>query len=478
MVNKKVGYIIISFIAALSIYLGIVFDHLNVYADNATLWILVIIFLSGVVFVLGLNFRRHTKETKDYFELINPILIVFTFYTMMLPINDLISSRFSDPVTLFQYVTVAYVGLAGLLAGYFLFQGSKIAERIPRLTIGANELWLAGTMLLAVGLLSFAVNVLAFGGLARYFGMGYGAQRYLIIRQQTTFGYGWEWIGLSMFLFLVAALKQKRRRVNMLLVAFIVLWIVLSFWLGYRRPILYYLFILLISYNYLFKQVRLWPILIAAVVFYVILVAYGYTRSYLPKFGVLRALSETVGFAFRRPDLVLPIATGEFNLVARSIIEILSAGIAPMKFGESYATALLAAIPGMGRIMGGQLLDLGEWRVITFYPGLYEAGAGLGFHILAEGLLNFGLPGVFLHMFGYGFVARLAYKYLCRDPKDTLAVVLYASTVPIIVFDAIRSDLTASFFKWTHTYLCPLLLVMGLAYIINRTVRKGTPQND
>ena len=241
MANKKVGYVVMACIVALSVYLGIVFDHLNVYVDNVTLWIMIIIFLSGVVVVLGLNVRRDTKESRDYFELINPILIVFTFYTMMLPINDLVSFRFRDPVILFQYLTVAYVGLAGLLAGYFLLRGTKIAGRVPRLTIETNELWLAGMMLLVAGLLSFAVNVLAFGGLARYFGMGYGAQRYLIIRQETTFGYGWEWIGLSMFLFLIAALREKRHSVNLLLVAFIVLWIVLSFWLGYRRPILYFL---------------------------------------------------------------------------------------------------------------------------------------------------------------------------------------------------------------------------------------------
>lgn len=478
MPNKKVGYVVMACIAALSVYLGVVFDHLNIYVDNVTLWIMIIIFLSGVVVVLGLNVRRDTEESRDYFELVNPILIVFTFYTMMLPINDLVSFRFRDPVILFQYMTVAYVGLAGLLAGYFLLRGTKIAGRIPRLTIDTNELWLAGMMLLVAGLLSFAVNVLAFGGLARYFGMGYGAQRYLIIRQETTFGYGWEWIGLAMFLFLIAALKEKRHSVNLLLVAFIVLWIVLSFWLGYRRPILYFLFILLISYNYLFKQVRLWPILIAAVVFYVILVAYGYTRSYLPKFGVLRALSETLGFAFRRPDLVLPVAAGEFNLVARSIIEILSSEVAALKFGESYITAVLAAIPGMGRIMGGQLLDLGEWRVITFYPGLYEAGAGLGFHILAEGLINFGLPGVFLHMLCYGLFARLSYMYLCSDSKNPFVVILYASTVPIVVFDAIRSDLTASFFKWTHTYIGPLLLVMVFAHFATAAAGRFASGND
>jgi oligosaccharide repeat unit polymerase len=322
------------------------------------------------------------------------------------------------------------------------------------------------------------VNVMAFGGLARYFGMGYGAQRYLIIRQQTTFGYGWEWMGLSMFLFLIASLKQRRTRVNILLIILIILWIILSFWLGYRRPILYFLVILLITYNYLFKRVKLWPILLSAIVFYMILVAYGYTRSYLPKFGVLRALSETIGFVFRRPDLVLPIATGEFNLVARSIVEILSAEITALKFGESYITAFLAAIPGMGRVMGGQLIDLGEWRVMTFYPGLYESGAGLGFHVLAEGLINFGLPGVFIHMFCFGAFAKISYTFNSINSKNPFAVILYASTVPIVVFDAIRSDLTASFFKWTHTYVGPLALVMLLAYVATSVARRVPSKND
>jgi oligosaccharide repeat unit polymerase len=470
MKESRVRYFLIAIITLISIGSALLYENLSLSFGRFELGIFVAIFFSIVVFVIA---RNLLSSKRDPYEIINPVLSLYCLYAMMLPINYLI--RTESPTLhigvagvaispMFEYMFICTLGLIGLIVGYYLPFGKKVAERIPVWEAGGRELKIAAGILLAYGLLSFATNIAVYGGIANYINIGYGSERYVIQRQALAFGQGLELIGIASIMLIFVLLKGKSHRWLIPFLACILLaYVVLSLLIGQRRYVVYLLIIVLVISNYGIAPIKLrWAVLFV-VIAYIFFFVYAYSRNIWAEIGLVQGLVETYNIAVKNPILILPFAGGEFIPPAKAILEILADNSFQFRYGTSYLVGLVRILPRVGKIWPEALQTLVEWRMSAYYPGFYERGVSFNFFTAAEGYANFGYIGVLLHMGFYGFIARLAYRYFLEHRTNILVLLVYALVFCVLLFEGIHGEFSQVFWNATHTYVGPLLIVIFLA---------------
>jgi hypothetical protein len=113
------------------------------------------------------------------------------------------------------------------------------------------------------------------------------------------------------------------------------------------------------------------------------------------------------------------------------------------------------------------LQRLSDWRMKTYYPGLYERGVNFIFFIVGEGYVNFGYWGAFLHMFIYGLIARMLYSYFRKNQMNSLSLLVYAAVFALIPIESLHAEFTQFIWYMTHIYLGPLLLILGAVKFVD-----------
>ena len=150
---------------------------------------------------------------------------------------------------------------------------------------------------------------------------------------------------------------------------------------------------------------------------------------------------------------------GEFErwyLVGLDVINDLNSGRLEMLYGRSYWDTLYNLIVPFTNVE-----PLSVWYVREYYPEVYEAGGGLAFSSIVEGIMNFGLIGPVLYFFFLGFICRFINK---RSFYDFKYFVLY-SLVLTVVYKFFRAE-SYSLFKTTYwLWFLPLFL---LFFVSNR----------
>jgi hypothetical protein len=93
-------------------------------------------------------------------------------------------------------------------------------------------------------------------------------------------------------------------------------------------------------------------------------------------------------------------------------------------YGRSYLQAIIHIFPYMSGLLG-RYLGAGPATWLT-YTHFGREAAGTGFSIAAEGYLNFGLPGVFIHMVIMGiFLRRIYVRFVTKmSPTNTLIFIV------------------------------------------------------
>ena len=96
----------------------------------------------------------------------------------------------------------------------------------------------------------------------------------------------------------------------------------------------------------------------------------------------------------------------------------------PYWHGRSYLQTIIHIFPYMSSVLG-RYLGLGPSGWLTHTHFGYGA-SGTGFSIAAEGYLNFGLPGVFIHMAILGILLRRIYVRFAvtMSPSSTLIFII------------------------------------------------------
>lgn len=470
MKGNKSEYLLLIFITIVSVSFALLYEKLLIDMKHTDLMILVGIFFAIVILCVTRNLLR---KGSDPYEIINPILLIYSLYAMMLPLNYLISLNIPTfdinvpgvaILPMFQFIVICMIGLAGLIIGYYLPFGRQCGQKIPVWKISMRELKIAAFILLIYGLLSFATNIAGYGGFSNFIKVGYGAQRYVIQRQALAFGQGLELVGIAAILLMFVTFKEKRRRWFIIILVFILLCItIISLLIGQRRFIVYLMVMAFIILNYGIFRIKLKWSLIAIALSYCFLFIYAHSRSIWAEFGLIQGLVETYNIAVKNPTLFLPFAGGEFIPPTKVILEILLDNSFQFKYGSSYIIGLIRILPRVGKIWPEALQTLAQWRMDTYYPGLYARGVNFIFFTPAEGYANFGYLGVFFHMAFYGFIAKLAYSYFRKNRANTLILVIYAGVFSLMTFEGIHAEFSQVLWYATHTYLGPMLLMIGAA---------------
>ncbi|MFX0138552.1 MAG: hypothetical protein ACFFDN_33220, partial [Candidatus Hodarchaeota archaeon] len=168
-------YIFIAIIAIISIGIALLYEKFSVDVSRAGLWFLVGLFFTIVTYFIV---RNLTKKESDPYEIINPLLVTFTLYSMMLPLNYLVdiqsfgftsSLRYITTPVMFQYIIICLIGLIGLLIGYYLPFGRQFVRKLPPLSLTNKELLIVGCILLLLGIISFVTTLAMFGGWGGYY---------------------------------------------------------------------------------------------------------------------------------------------------------------------------------------------------------------------------------------------------------------------------------------------------------------------
>lgn len=465
--ENKPEYLLIISIVTISIGIVMLNEHLLLYATRSELWIFVGLFFAVVAICLIHNLL---KKNADPYEIINPILLGYTLFSLMLPLSYLITLdvptidiRIPGIATLpmYRYLMICSIGLIGLLLGYYLPFGKQYSSRLPVWTISRRDLKITAAVLMAYGLFSFATNIAAYGGLTNYIQVGYGAQRYVIQREALHFGSGMEIIGIAALVFMYVSLIEKKRTKFILTLAIIIAITYITLLIGQRRYIIYLLFMGFVIMNYRFFRIKLKWMMLTVLLAYAFFFVYPHTRRLWSEIGFVQGVVETYNIVVEKPGLLLPFASGEFIPPSKVILEVLTDDSFQFHYGASYISGLIMIMPRIGKVMPEVLEKLSDWRMRTYYPGLYERGTSFTFFAVAEGYVNFGYLGAFLHMFIYGLIVRMIYSYFRKNQSNSLALLVYATIFALIPIESLHAEFAQFIWYLTHIYLGPFLLILG-----------------
>jgi len=468
-------------ITFISIVFALIYDKLNYNMTRTELSILLIIFFVVIVWCI---IRNMSKKESDPYELINPLLVFYLLYSLMLPLNYLIRTKYSthyidipgiaDP-PMMQYMIVCTIGLLGLIIGYFLPVGKAFAGKIPVFNISKRDLKIAAIILAIFGTLSFATHIAGYGGIKNFIKVGYSEERYVIQREMLAFGRGQEIIGFACLILLFAYLKEKvwKNKIIILLIALLVAYVLLSLLIGQRRYIIYLFTVGFIIYHYGISKVKLKWAIIGAIVAFSFFNIYAHTRGVWAQIGITQGIAKTFEIAVQNPLYFMPFVGGEFLPPSKVLLEILSDQSVQLRYGLSYIIAVIRLIPRTAKIWPGALQTLTEWRMMTYYPGLYDRGIGYNFFTVAEGYINFGYIGAFLHMAFLGFVAQTIYSYFKQNRTNILVIIIYSVCFCMILFEGVHAEFRQIIYYATYTYLGPLFLIIMVLKFTNRLFKKN-----
>ncbi|MFX0137787.1 MAG: O-antigen polymerase, partial [Candidatus Hodarchaeota archaeon] len=286
------------------------------------------------------------------------------------------------------------------------------------------------------------------------------------------FGSGLELIGISSIILMLAAFNEKKI-IWLIMLSSVFLWFLsIALLIGQRRYIVYLTLMAFIIFNYRVYRMKLIWVLIISLLAYSFFFIYAHTRAIWTELGIYGGIVETFNYVVKHPDLLLPFVGGEFIPPSKAIIEILSDNTFQFKYGSSYLVGLIRIIPRVGRLWPEALQSLAQWRLVTYYPGLIKKGQGFVFFTTAEGFVNFGYPGVFLHMCFYGFVAKSIFLYFRQNSTKTFVLLTYAAIFSLMLFEGIHAEFGQVLWYATHTYLGPLFILIIIIKILNRGTSK------
>lgn len=455
----------IALIMILSIGVVLFNEYMLIYNRATDLWAFIFLFFAVVIICL---IRNLVRKGADPYEVINPMLLGYTLYSMMLPLNFLVTLHVPTfeitipgvaQLPMYQYLMICNIGLAGLLIGYYLPFGRQYGIKFPVLKVTTRELRITAALLMVYGLFSFATNVAAYGSLTNYIKVGYGPQRFVIQRQALQFGAGIEIIGIASLILMYIYLKERKKIKSLLIISVLIAIAYLVLLIGERRHIIYLLFIGFVIINYQFFRIKLRWMMVTVLLAYLFFFIYPHTRKLWAEIGFVKGITETYKVAVEKPELMLPFAGGEFIPPSKVILEMLTDNSFQFQYGASYLIGIINIIPRVAKAMPEVLQSLSDWRRTRYYPGLYERGVNFTFFTVAEGYLNFGYLGVLLHMFILGLLTKMLYAYFFRNRDNPFVVVVYATIFALMPIESIHAESGQFLWHVTHTYVGPLLLI-------------------
>jgi len=243
---------------------------------------------------------------------------------------------------------------------------------------------------------------------------------------------------------------------------------------GWRGVVISAATIPLIFYHYRVKRISKTKAVIVLVLAYLFINGLSLVRFTSDPKQMLEAMHEEIlDQGFRFIDFK---SSGEL-LVGTNLMRLISGledGETDFTYGSSVVTELLVFVPRA--IYPNRPLPMSEEFVNVFYPQVHSAGGGYGFFMLQEGFWAFGLVGVFLFLFIYGWSAQVVYQWFKKNMQYDCVALLYSGIYTSLVLSAVRTGLIGSY-KTALMNVLPFLLLVYLPPI-KRKITTHSKQVD
>lgn len=431
-------------------------------------------FLTFMIATIGTLPLISTVFIRKYDALSPVVLLPFT-YTLYAIGPLQLAPNFSDDVFI-KYLSIQLLGLLAMRSGLYTSTRQRCdynsAYSILDLSKARSRTALKLTVIIMVVLsfISLATYFAAFGSLTGYLDVGYGGRYFLIAKESKLIGPGFEWMLLSSILLGFYGLKARSPPYLFIGIIFFLFSSGVVLLTGRRSQIIFPLIFAIVLIHFCYKRIPSLLIVACLVLGVSIAQYYALARANLSE-GLLYALSSVWPAVRSNPSIIYPWMANEFRMPAASLLEILQYGGPEMLFGRSYLAILGAPIPFVARLFSSISFDVNTWRLETFYPDLLASGGGLAFSPVTEGYMNFGIVGVGLHLYIYGYVIGLIYNRFSSKPTIS-NLLLFAGSLPVFMLDGMRTTVASFGYRWFRVYLMPWIIFWVLRLIIPKQEAK------
>jgi oligosaccharide repeat unit polymerase len=440
-------------------------------------------FLMIIVVILGFSSFIFAFFKKDSDALSPEVILPFTY--MLYALGPLMGPLYapldiSDKVTE-NYILLQVLGLLSMRMGLYSatrsicnISSAKFWEN-PRVMVN-SFLPSTAIIMILLGALSTATQILSFGGLSNFLKTGYGGEYFLQLSKGFAIGGGFEWWLLGALLLISYGFMCNSRKAIFCGIALFLPAALIILLTGRRSQLLYPMLFCIVLLYYGHRKLSSHIIIPGLLAGIGAAQYYALARSLLPG-GLVFALSNVWPAVLNNPLLIAPWMANEFRMPAASLLEVLQYGGPGLLLGSSYLSAIGAPIPFVARLFDQVGFDLNLWRMESLYPEILAKGGGFAYSPVTEAYVNFDILGIIVHMFVYGYlIGKIYARFISRPSLSSL--LLLAGSIPVFMLDGLRVDSASFVWRWTRIYLMPLIIYCGLKILNPRSDRQNSPDED
>ena len=409
----------------------------------------------------------------DFFKAKNFFLVFFICYILFLPASILLGN---DTFYFYKYsVSTNLLALSLLLclsailgfgAGYKFSKNINLEFKLARRLFSDSKFQLRFKFAIFMILFLLAVGILSNIVWDYFIGWENLAEK-LIYTEWVRANYFKPayslvfvaFMPLSIFLSFLLALKRKSLCLRILFLTYLAVYIGRLLYIGDRSEILVILLSLTCYWHYRVRNINILTILIMGLMGFIFFQILGIIRDW-----------QVIDF-----DLMLEmISISSFNLFYISefgfpyitLLKLLEDPAAfGLKYGGTYLLSIVLFIPRA--LFANKPYPASVEFLKVYYPGIYEAGGGLGLFVVAEAFANFSYFGPFLVLFVIGFFMAKIDVLLSKFKDHDFFIAFYSFNLPHLIW-LIRQDFGAFFVTRAFWYLTTSYLVLRLVYRKNR----------
>ena len=444
-----------------------------IYLGNALNGLL---FLTILTFIIIFAFEEKNDfgifSPKRFFLLIYFGYAIIPFWTIIFRNTSFYKSRYSALVDIFHsYINKPFVPLVLILLGLIAFEigyRMKTSAKEIKIQPADKKSLLVASVLFFLFCSYFFVKLVIFvlSQFSEFSFLNY-SQLYGLLNAPTYLvGLGLGWFSISVIILLITSnIIIKNHFLYYLSVITLTLFFLFLIIMGKRRIALTTLLSLFLFRHYYVKRISKYGVaaLFVAGVWLVNFVAnlrilniVG--KNYLGKLlEVLKSLNPI--------EAILNLAViSEFQVPFGTFLTIVQKYPFWENFliGKTYFLMPTVFIPHS--IFPERWNGLAPWFVEHFFP-IYK-GTGFAFFILNEPYMNFGVLGIIVFMFFFGWAVKWISCELTKNKNNPFVLLVFAYVVSYM-FSFIRSDLIC-IRELLYTFIFPILFVIILSHIISK----------
>ena len=398
-------------------------------------------------------------------------IIPFTY--MLYALGPLAYKEEFSSSTLSIYLSLQLLGMVSLNIGLSMRKRNKLNKNSLNESHQRQILKKTSIIFLLVAFVSTLSEIISFGGIGNLINIGYGGDKFL--HSTTTFmiGGGFQWLILSGAIIWYYGLKTSSVSSKQLGIIIISISVIVFFLTGGRSTLVYSFIFISIVYYYQKRNINGKLVIFMLIIGIIASQLYSNARYYLP-YGFTETVTNTWRIFTNNPMAFMPLPSNinEFRIPAKSLLEVIENGNGVEFYGRSYISAIGTPFPFINRLFNYIGVNPSVWFLDKYHPDILAGGGGLGFSPVTEGYMNFGMLGVVIHMFLYGWTISWIFQNY-KEKRSVSSLLLYAGALPIFVLDGLRIHLGSAFYKLFRIYLMPFFI-----YLLIHLLSKNRSKNN